>query len=369
MKSSFQFRVILSIAVLLVLAGGAQAELMVGDKAPKLQTGQWIQGEPVTGFDSNHIYVVEFWATWCGPCVGSIPHLNQMWEKFKDKGVIVIGQDAWESDDGVAPFVKKMGTNMTYRVALDDKSHDKDGFMASNWWPRSTTEHHGIPTAFIINRNGIIAWIGHPLTLDEHEEILTAIVSGNYDMAKAVPEYKVKREQDIKFISLQQKLYSACDSKDWNAAENAFNEIPRLFPTNELERIQADFADAHVEFLLGQKKYGEAYQLAESVSTAKSNRAGWQESLAWVIASSDEPKPEFLDLAEKICNRSLQLTDGKDVSTFHTLARVQFMLGKKAAAIATEEKAISLSENKWKKETYSKTLSSYQEDKLPDPTR
>ena len=39
------------------------ASLVVGDPAPMLQTGKWVQGEPVERFDSNHVYVVEFWAT------------------------------------------------------------------------------------------------------------------------------------------------------------------------------------------------------------------------------------------------------------------------------------------------------------------
>src|SRR5262245_37552422 len=42
--------------------------LKVGDKAPKLQTGKWIQGDPVKEFEKDKAYIVEFWATWCGPC-------------------------------------------------------------------------------------------------------------------------------------------------------------------------------------------------------------------------------------------------------------------------------------------------------------
>jgi thiol-disulfide isomerase/thioredoxin len=80
---------------------------MVGDKAPALQTGKWIQGEPVTAFNRNHVYVLEFWATWCGPCVQSIPHLNQMWQKYKDKGVVFIGQDVWDGDDHPEKIILK----------------------------------------------------------------------------------------------------------------------------------------------------------------------------------------------------------------------------------------------------------------------
>ena len=149
MRQSFLKCSILVVAALIAVTVSARAELMVGDKAARLQTGKWIQGEPVTGFDSNHVYIVEFWATWCGPCVQTIPHLNQLWQAFKDRGVIVIGVDIWDSDEAVAPFVKKMGTNMTYRVALDDKRQDPEGFMGTTWWKRKTN-NHGIPAAFMM---------------------------------------------------------------------------------------------------------------------------------------------------------------------------------------------------------------------------
>src|SRR5512147_1308930 len=82
------------------------ATLKVGDPAPKLQTGKWIQGEAVNKFEDGKAYIVEFWATWCGPCRTSIPHVNSLSEKFKDKGLVVIGQNCWERSDAlVEPFV------------------------------------------------------------------------------------------------------------------------------------------------------------------------------------------------------------------------------------------------------------------------
>jgi len=146
----------LALAAGTALALAAEPTVKVGDAAPKLQNGKWVQGEPVTDFKAGKAYLVEFWATWCGPCRVSIPHLNEIHNKYKDQGLVVIGQDCWEKDDGlVAPFIEKMGEKMTYRVALDDKASNEKGEMADTWM--AAAGRNGIPSAFLVDPKGLIA--------------------------------------------------------------------------------------------------------------------------------------------------------------------------------------------------------------------
>lgn len=160
----------------------AEPTLKVGDPAPALQTGKWVQGDPVKAFQPGKAYIVEFWATWCGPCRASIPHLNEIYKQFKDKGLVVIGQNCWESDESlVAPFVKKMGDQMTYRVALDDKSSDPKGAMAQTWM--AAAGRNGIPSAFLIDTKGRVAWIGHPMALKD--STIEDALSGKSEVSKA----------------------------------------------------------------------------------------------------------------------------------------------------------------------------------------
>lgn len=172
---------LLSLTVGMTLELAAEPTLKVGDPAPKLQPGKWVQGQPVKEFEKGKAYIVEFWATWCGPCRASIPHLNEVYTKFKDKGLIVIGQNCAEHDDSlVAPFVEKMGDKMTYRVALDDKTDNKRGTMAKTWM--EAAGQNGIPTAFLVDTKGVIAWIGHPMELKE--QVIEDVLAGKTPVRK-----------------------------------------------------------------------------------------------------------------------------------------------------------------------------------------
>src|SRR5262249_55752858 len=91
-------RVSLVMALALGVAGvSARAQsLGIGDPAPKLEVKSFVKGEPVKEFEPGKNYVVEFWATWCGPCKATIPHLTELQKKHPE--VAFIGVSIWEED-------------------------------------------------------------------------------------------------------------------------------------------------------------------------------------------------------------------------------------------------------------------------------
>ena len=334
--------------------------LKVGSPAPKLQTGEWIQGEPVKEFAKDKVYVVEFWATWCGPCVASIPHLDELHEEFKDKGVVFIGQNVWEQDTAkVKPFVAKMGEKMSYRVALDDVSAEKKGFMAVNWM--QAAKQNGIPAAFVVAKDGNIAWIGHPATLKK--EMIQLALDGKPLTAAVKGEAKPEMEEDAIVKVLEEKgpkLEEAIEGKDWDAAMKLLGEIEKL------PGIGDQLAPAAVLISIG-KNENEAIskQMDKVLAGPAAQVPQMLNQLAWGIATEmKEPSKDSLAAALKAANKAVEVTKSSEPAILDTLARILFMQGDKEGAIKTQTKAVDEA-GEGLKESLQETLKSYKDGKLP----
>src|SRR4051812_31700971 len=83
-------------------------KLAIGDPAPTLQVKEFVKGTPITSFEKGRLYAVDFWATWCGPCKATIPHLSELQKKYPR--VKFVGVSVWEEDQSaVKPFLREMG--------------------------------------------------------------------------------------------------------------------------------------------------------------------------------------------------------------------------------------------------------------------
>ena len=100
--------------------------LFIGDKAPAVTVDHWVKGDAWDGFDDGQVYVMEFWATWCGPCISSMPHLSGLQDEYGDK-VQIIGVSSEKDPEIVTTFLAKTNNRdnkvnndrMRYTVAVD----------------------------------------------------------------------------------------------------------------------------------------------------------------------------------------------------------------------------------------------------------
>jgi thiol-disulfide isomerase/thioredoxin len=181
----------------------APAELTIGDPAPSLSHANWLKGQSVTQFEKGKVYVVEFWATWCGPCKENIPNLTAMAKKYAGR-VSISGISIWESTDRgdkntlsrVSAFVKSEGDKMAYNVAADDVAND-----TANSWMKAAGEG-GIPETFVIGKDGNIAWIGRGQALDD---VLGQVIADKFDVQSA----KARRTTEIEDIRPVQDAMNA----------------------------------------------------------------------------------------------------------------------------------------------------------------
>lgn len=125
------------------------AKTMVGQKLPELKVN-YIDPKPET---AGKPMIVEFWATWCPPCRQSIPHLNEIYKKYKDQGLVVIGLTD-EDRQTVSKFRKQVPIDYTAAI-------DRDGKLGKEFGV------DGIPHAVLVNKSGEIVWEGHPMSLTD----------------------------------------------------------------------------------------------------------------------------------------------------------------------------------------------------------
>ena len=313
--------------------------LMVGDPAPAIQVAEWVQGKPVAKFEPGQTYVVEFWATWCGPCRKMIPHLNELSKQYAGKANFV-GVSVWEHLDQeaywVPKFVQQMGDKMTYTVASDrvkPSTDDDPGFMAKNWM--SAAGQNGIPAAFIVNGEGKIAWIGHPI---EIEQPLADVVAGKWDLPAMAKKYALDLRLGDVIAKVRRDVTKAKKEKDFAGAVKAIDDAVAQEPA-----LESSFGLDKYFLLVGAQRTSDAAAYGQRlVAQVFADKADVLNELAWSIVDPQKTGPGDYELAVKAAERAVALTKNEDAGVLDTLGLALFKAGKVERAIEVQTRAVEL---------------------------
>lgn len=347
MNNTITFRLWAAVLAAGILNAASSADVLKpGSPAPALKVNGWVKGKEVKELEKGKIYVVEFWATWCGPCKATIPHLTELAKKYKD--ITFIGVDSFERPadnlDEVKKFVAEMGEKMDYNVAVDGSA----AFMAKNWM--EAAEQKGIPTAFVVDKDGLIAWIGHPM---EMEPVLEKVVSGKLNKDDVAKEQQAKVDEQKKAEAMQEKLMPHLQKFQGRVEagdfKGAVEELDATF--KDVPESEAQLGPVKFEFmarLADPKANDYAKHLYEKVlkedGKTDDQTAINLNQVAWYLVDDDvNYKAADYGLAVKIAEKAVKLSKGKEASIMDTLAYAYFKNKQLDKAIATQEKAVALS--------------------------
>lgn len=324
--------------------------LTVGDKAPAISVESFVKGSAIEAFKPGHIYVMEFWATWCGPCIRGMPHLTEVQKKFDGKATI-IGVNVWEEREykpetlqKVKDFVAKKDAEMGYTVAYDGAAKAMD-----NAYMKAAGKN-GIPCAFVVSGDGRIAYIGHPMD-DRFEGTIQELVDGKFDFDAAKKTYEESVAKERADRALQAKMNTLLKE-----AATLFNEGKVDEGVSKMDEAASLNPDAS-----GMIEMRKAKMLLDAGQIDRANaisgklidgaaKDDWQmlANIARNLAAGKDGKRGDLDLALSAANRAVELSKNTQSQAFASLAYCQWAKGDKAAAIGSQTKAVELAKGPMK---------------------
>ncbi len=189
-----------------------------------VRQAEWIKGEPPESFEPGNVYIFECWSTKCGPCIGMIPHVNDLYKKYYDKGLRIYGMSVYENDKAECEeFVKKQGDGMSYPVAFTGKG----GPFEAEWMRPAGAK--GIPHAFIV-RNGKL--LASTLASRLTDELVETMLAGDEGAEKAAATILAAQIHEGKIKRLLANILSARRKNDTETMTENIEKLKVIDPEN-----------------------------------------------------------------------------------------------------------------------------------------
>jgi thiol-disulfide isomerase/thioredoxin len=331
--------------------------LTIGDAARPIDISDWVKGSKVEKFETGKVYVVEFWATWCGPCRQSMPHLTKMQEDYKDYNVTFISISDEERkvvDEFLAKTDKASGKTWSeiigYTLTTDPDMSVKNDYLRA-------ADQPGIPCAFIVGKDSKIEWIGnpHPKANEGFDEALEAVVKDKWDRTEFKAKWEKEQAVEREAMKAQKELSTAMRAKDWDTVVKLLDAQIAADPKAINPKI------TKFTLMVGpMDQPAKAYAFGEEVAKDNWDNGMLLNQLAWYVVDNPGVKTRDMDFAMKLANRAVEVTESKDGAILDTLAHVYAAKGDFASAVKYEKLAIENAPDEAMKAELQKALETFE---------
>lgn len=265
--------------------------LTIGSKAPDLDIEHWISDndglfQHTTSIETGKIYVIDFWASWCAPCVAAMPELAELQKKFSDDNVQVISVSD-EDLETIEDFLKRRVRDdqaertygeltHTYCLTTDpDKSVKKDYFRGA--------KQFGIPCSFIIGKTGLVEWIGPPKSL---EKPLKQVIDDQWDRDSFVVKFNRQQEQHQRATAIRLKMIQTMgelqEYVNKNEPGKAVSMIDELMTDSDFQDALPVFKSMRLQIMINANLEGAHIALKEFTEEHKDDGQALN-TIAWGI--------------------------------------------------------------------------------------
>ena len=314
----------------------ADGLLRIGDPAPKPQLAEILKGDTdFEPFPEGKVTVMEFWATWCGPCKVGMPHISELQARYADDGVTIVGVSA-EKPEVVKDFLAKpeWEAKTRYTMALDEDGKTNRSYMKA-------ARRRGIPCAFVVDQDARIAWIGHPMSMDEP---LARIVAGDWNLDDARREYEESQLAQQMMSQITASFRQARRTGDYTEAMTLLNQAVEAMPDD------AGLQMMKFEALVGPAGDSEGYELGWELFQENRGNAMMLNRMAWYVLDDATVENRDLDFALTVAKAANEASGGGDAAILDTLARAYFEQGRLKSAIKYQKKAVEKADGRMKPE-------------------
>lgn len=325
-------------------------EMKIGDTAPMLNIDKWYNSSAIETFEEGTVYVVEFWASWCGPCRKSIPHLNQLQQEFGDD-LVVIGVAASErgGPEKLEQLLATKLNELSYPIAYTQNPQPFNDYMRA-------ANNTGLPWAFIVDRAGKIAWWGQPF-YSLFESTLRSVMSGTFvPQTGEKPVYAKKEAMGILWDT-QDSFWGAYGDEDWDRAVELGKTL--LAANNELFYYES--ASLFDLLYSRQNKRTEAMQLATELENGllMSKPEGLY-VIANAILDATNPSEDDIRYGVHVARKAVALTFNENPTTNILFSKLLYKSGDTEGALSTLRGLQNKIDDEDLKEEYNQLMKTFQ---------